>query len=197
MFGELAPSQVAELVEATRQGWGKKGWRKRLLGHVEARMWIVVRGESRHDVDGLSGWPGAVWQKGAMRLRALDLFCRAGGVSVGLERAGFEVVGVDLLDMSKRHRGGTFVQGDALTYPLDGFDFVWASPPCQAHTVLRALHPGKEYPDLIPAVRERLGGCGVPWVIENVPGAPLEGGLLVLCGTMFGLVTPDGSAETP
>lgn len=131
-----------------------------------------------------------------MRPKALDLFCGAGGMSVGLERAGFEVTAVDIRPLAKHHRGGVFVQADALTFPLEGFDFIHASPPCQAHSALRALHPGREYPDHIAEVRERLQASGARWSVENVPGAPLGGAfLVVLCGTMFGLVTPDGSAE--
>lgn len=128
--------------------------------------------------------------------RALDLFCCAGGMSEGLRRAGFEVTGVDVRDLTKYYRGGRFVQADALTVPLDGFDFIHASPPCQAHSSLRHLHPGREYPDLIEPIRERLKAWGGPYSIENVPGAPLGGAhLVVLCGTMFGLQTPDGRAE--
>lgn len=116
-------------------------------------------------------------------------------MSEGLRRAGFDVTGVDNRDLSRHYRGGTFVQADALTYSLDGFDFVHASPPCQAHSSLRHLHPGREYPDLIEPMRERLKAWGGPFSIENVPGAPLGGSyLVVLCGTMFGLATPDGRA---
>lgn len=137
------------------------------------------------------------------RQRALDLFCCAGGVSVGLARAGFEVTGVDLNPKAEKYwrrgvepYGGTFVCADALEYPLEGFDLICASPPCQAHSVLRRINPGKEYPDLIPATRERLQDHGGLWVIENVPGAPLGGAnLTMLCGTMFGLQVPDGRAE--
>lgn len=134
------------------------------------------------------------------RPRLLDLYAGAGGCSVGYERAGFDVVGVDHLPQ-RHYRGGTFVQADALEYVAahgHEFDAIHASPPCQAHSSLRALQPTKEYPDLIPATRAALVAAGKPYVIENVPGAPLGGGdtyLLMLCGTMFGLVTPDGRAE--
>lgn len=129
-------------------------------------------------------------------MKALDLFCGAGGVSVGLQRAGFDVTGVDI-NPHPRHRGGRFVQADALTFSLEGFDFIWASPPCQAWTALKSLHAAREYPELISPIRERLKAQPAPWCIENVPGAPLgeNGNLIMLCGTMFGLQTPDGAAE--
>jgi DNA (cytosine-5)-methyltransferase 1 len=40
--------------------------------------------------------------------------------------------------------------------------------------------------NLIPATRSILEGLGVPWVIENVPGAPLVDPVQ-LCGSSFGL----------
>lgn len=123
-----------------------------------------------------------------MKPRALDLFCGAGGVSVGLQRAGFDVVGVDI-SPQPHHRGGVFVQADALIYPLEGFDFIWASPPCQAYTVSRsrvAAERRKQHPELIEPIRARLQPSGVPWVMENVPGAPLRHPFL-LCGASFGL----------
>lgn len=118
-----------------------------------------------------------------MSPRLLDLFCGAGGASMGYYRAGFEVVGVDKEPMP--NYPFEFHRGDALSYPLDGFDAIAASPPCQAYSTLNRFN-GVEYPDLYEPTRERLEAAGVPWVIENVIGAPYRSGV-VLCGSMFGL----------
>lgn len=126
------------------------------------------------------------------RPKLLDLFCKAGGCSVGYYRAGFDVVGVDI--EPQPHYPFTFIQADALTYPLSGFDVVHASPPCQSYSITKVMtawqgkKPRKPYQDLLPPVRERLQAWGGVWVIENVPGAPVQHGI-VLCGSMFGLQT--------
>lgn len=107
--------------------------------------------------------------------RILDLFCAGGGASVGLHRAwpDAEVVGVDINRQS--NYPFTFIQADALEYPLEGFDFIWASPPCQ-HYTRKSTHWGRkrmhflEHPDLIDPVRQRLGAQATPFVIENVAG---------------------------
>jgi DNA (cytosine-5)-methyltransferase 1 len=73
---------------------------------------------------------------------------------------------------------------------LASFDAIHASPPCQHYTPLGALHPEKEYPDLLSATRDLLIGSGVPYIIENVMAAPLiKERSVVLCGEMFGLRT--------
>jgi len=122
----------------------------------------------------------------AATLRALDLFCKAGGATKGLQRAGFHVTGVDI-ERQPRYCGDAFVQADALNPPFDlaGFDFIWASPPCQAHSPLKAVTK-KEYPDLIPQTRALLQASGRPYTIENVVGARLRDPVR-LCGGMFGL----------
>ncbi len=119
------------------------------------------------------------------RPRLLDLFCGAGGAGMGYHRAGFDVVGVDLHPQPRYPF--EFHQADALTFPLDGYDAIHASPPCQGYSRLRHLPwlKGREYPTLIPQTRALLEASGVPWVIENVVDAPLGG--FIICGASLGL----------
>lgn len=117
------------------------------------------------------------------KLRALDLFCCAGGATKGLQRAGFHVTGVDIRPQP-RYCGDEFHQGNALDFPTDGFDFIWASPPCQAHTYANNRDAKGKHVDLIPETRAKLIASGSVWCMENVPGAPLRADL-VLDGTMF------------
>ena len=129
-------------------------------------------------------------------MRALDLFCGAGGATRGLQMAGFHVTGVDLYDQP-RYCGDAFFVDDAVSLPaavLRGADFIWASPPCQAHTALKTMHNAKRHDDLIAQTREILIASGKPYVIENVVGAPLLNPF-TLCGTMFGLGTHGGVAQ--
>jgi DNA (cytosine-5)-methyltransferase 1 len=120
-----------------------------------------------------------------IKRKALDLFCKAGGASMGLYRAGFEVIGIDI--EPQPNYPFAFFQGDALEYPLDGFDLIWASPPCQAFTAYkRRKSHVKPAPNLIPQIRERLIAAKTDYIIENVAGAPLKDAVM-LCGSMFGL----------
>ena len=121
--------------------------------------------------------------------RLLDLFCGAGGAAVGYHRAGFEVVGVDIAP--QKHYPFEFRQADALTFPLDGFDVIHASPPCQANSVSRHMVGALRWrttPNLVTPMYERLGASSLPWVIENVVGAPMADAMQ-LCGSMFDLPT--------
>lgn len=145
-------------------------------------------------------------------MKLLDLFCGAGGATAGYKRAGFEVTGVDLKPQP-HYVGDEFIQADALSIleswlvvkeelarpsmatavdyqpdllvDLDDFDAIHASPPCQASSALRTLWPDREHPELIPETRDLLIASGLPYVIENVPGAKLIEPV-VLCGSMFG-----------
>jgi len=113
---------------------------------------------------------------------------------MGYYQAGFdEIVGVDIAPQP--NYPFTFVQGDALEPPvrLDDFDLIHASPPCQGFSALRFIH-NKTHLDLLTPTRIRLEAQTVPFVIENVVGAPLADQdtlfgrqAVVLCGTTFGL----------
>lgn len=119
-------------------------------------------------------------------MRLLDLFCGAGGAAWGYHLAGFDVVGVD--NKRQPHYPFEFIQADATTYSLDGFDAVHASPPCQGYSRMRHLTwlKDKRYPLLIGETWERLSASGLPWIIENVEDAPMPYST-VLCGQSFGL----------
>ena len=118
-----------------------------------------------------------------MRPRLLDLFCGAGGAAMGYHRAGFDVVGVDI--EPQPHYPFEFVQADIFTMTdVVRCDVIHASPPCQAYVGLSAKDG--RHPDLLPAVREYLDAADMPYVIENVPGAPMRCDVM-LCGSMFGL----------
>jgi DNA (cytosine-5)-methyltransferase 1 len=67
-----------------------------------------------------------------------------------------------------------------------GFDFIWASPPCQHYCALKTMLNRRQHPDLIAPVRVWLKKFGKPWVIENVFGAPLNSAAM-LCGSHFNL----------
>lgn len=119
--------------------------------------------------------------------RALDLFCGAGGATRGLQLAGFHVTGVDL-HPQPRYCGDAFHQADAMAFPLDGFDFIWASPPCQRYTRASFNERNRQkHQDLVGPVRQRLQATGLLWTIENVDGSPLNPPCVMLCGLMFGL----------
>jgi DNA (cytosine-5)-methyltransferase 1 len=123
------------------------------------------------------------------RPRLLDLFCGGGGASLGYYLAGFDVVGVDI--KAQPRYPFAFFQADALEFAaLYGyrFDAIHASPPCQAYSRLAARHPEQDYPDLIEPTRAVLLEADVPYVIENVPEAPLRDPVTV-CGSHFSLGT--------
>lgn len=133
----------------------------------------------------------------------LDLYCGAGGAGMGYHRAGFDVVGVDL--NPQPNYPFPFYQRDAIEFlreviesrassnpwaqPWKLLQAIHASPPCQRYSSLtQGTNAGKasQYPDLLPPTRVLLDRVGVPYVIENVTGAPMRRDLL-LCGLNFNL----------
>ena len=126
-------------------------------------------------------------------MKLLDLYCKAGGASKGYQLAGFKVVGVDI--KKQKRYPYEFIQADCLELMKDieflkSFDVIAASPPCQTHSITQHLRnaQGKstDKVDLIPQTRQALIASGKPYVIENVPGAPLIEPIQ-MCGSYFGL----------
>jgi DNA (cytosine-5)-methyltransferase 1 len=127
------------------------------------------------------------------RPRLLDLFCGAGGASMGYHRAGFDVTGADI--EPQPHYPFEFHQVDVFDY-LSGFagdwDAVHASPPCQDRSATRDFGGDHGTGWMLNATLDILSDLPVPWVVENVKTAPLarQGDLfgahgLRLCGCMF------------
>jgi DNA (cytosine-5)-methyltransferase 1 len=117
----------------------------------------------------------------------LDLFCGAGGAAMGYHRAGFDVIGVDLVRQPRYPF--PMVQADALEalrWRLDRFAAIHASPPCQDHSRLIQLHCKTGTGWMLAETRRRLEEWGGPSVIENVAGAPMRPDFK-LCGCVFGL----------
>lgn len=125
-----------------------------------------------------------------MKCKVVDLFCGGGGASMGIMQAGATwITGVDIVDQPQYPFW--FFHADVMRIPPDWlkqFDFAWASPPCQAYSFAaqRWRNAGREWPDLIDRTRNILIEAGIPFVIENVPGAPIKKDL-TLCGEMFDL----------
>jgi DNA (cytosine-5)-methyltransferase 1 len=130
------------------------------------------------------------------RPKLLDLYCCQGGAGMGYSRAGFRVIGYDLFPQPRYPF--EFHQADAIEVlrflvqskkrlGYTAFAAAHASPPCQAHTNAQKIR-GNEHPELVEPTRELLIELEIPYVIENVPGAPLIDPF-ELCGAMFGLGT--------
>ena len=129
------------------------------------------------------------------RPRLLDLFCGAGGAAMGYSRAGFDVVGVDI--NPQPNYPFEFIRGDVMDW-IDphgdgpaviagrGIKAVHASPPCPRYSTITPAASRDSHPDLVEPVRDALTALGLPYVIENVVGAPMLTGF-ILCGSMFGL----------
>jgi DNA (cytosine-5)-methyltransferase 1 len=129
----------------------------------------------------------------------VDFCCgRTGGATVGFQRAGFRVIGIDQAS-GKQYPGDEFIRGDVRDYWHPEFlasvraRATAGSPPCQFDTRLQHLRDAQgndcRYDDgdnLIGGFRDAMAASGLPYVIENVPGAPLVNPML-LCGSMFKL----------
>ena len=121
---------------------------------------------------------------------------------MGYHQAGFDVVGVDLKAQPRypfEHVVSDAVQllrdlldgVEVVGHKLSDFDAIHASPPCQAYSITRHAYDSEgKHPDLVDVTRDLLIESGLPYVIENVAGAPLRDPLQ-LCGTEFDLQADD------
>ncbi len=119
----------------------------------------------------------------------LDLFCGGGGASKGYYDAGFtKVIGVDI--SPQPNYPFKFYQMNAMRIKprhLDRIDLVHASPPCQGYAwCAKQWDTSSNTPQYIAELREILESWKLPYVIENVLGAPLYSPIM-LCGEMFKL----------
>lgn len=124
-------------------------------------------------------------------MKLLDLFCGAGGASTGYHKAGFSVTGLDVKHGKRYPFTYLRMSIEEVTQDfISEFDVVHASPPCQTFSITRNLRiaQGKstDKVDWLPYTRELLLKSGKPYIIENVPGAPLQNPV-ILCGSSFGL----------
>jgi DNA (cytosine-5)-methyltransferase 1 len=126
-------------------------------------------------------------------MRVLDLFCGAGGASAGYARAGYSVVGVDIRPQPHYDEWARFIQADVMDSIDDIIadvnpDLIHASPPCQVWTRARHLRTAQgastKSVDLLTPILSILKAYGLPYIVENVPGAPLRADV-TLCGSMF------------
>lgn len=122
--------------------------------------------------------------------RGLDLGCGVGISTDGYINAGFSMTGIDTNPEVGKFYPGEFQCRDMLDVSIEemrGYDFIHGGPPCQRWSKMTLCRPGlaEQYPDLITPMRPRLEEAGVPYVIENVEGAPLEGATW-LCAWTFG-----------
>lgn len=139
---------------------------------------------------------------------ALDICCRKGGATVGLQRAGFYVIGIDVEDQPG-YPGDKFWQRDGLEIldmmTRDGYlhpgdydlpkrirpSLIWQSWPCQDGSTATASNRARGIADahrqFIPRARELSNAVGIPWVIEQ-PTSSRAGLIrrdLTLCMDMF------------
>lgn len=120
-------------------------------------------------------------------MRVLDLFCGAGGASVGYFKAGFDVTGVDI--NPQPNYPFEFIQADAFEVfaTIGGrFDLIHASPPCQYYSWGTRKGRETKFPRYIPQLKECF--FETPYVIENIMNAKKDlDNPIMLCGTMFNL----------
>jgi hypothetical protein len=132
---------------------------------------------------------------------ALDICCRKGGATVGLQRAGFHVIGVDI-EPQPGYPGDDFFQEDGLgvleeiSHGTDTWKglrpaLIWESWPCQEGNTATASNRARgikdDHEQFIPRARELSDKIGIPYVLEQ-PASSRKGLIrrdLTLCMDTF------------
>lgn len=108
---------------------------------------------------------------------------------MGYHMAGFEVVGVDVVEQCRYPF--QFIRADVMAGGIDMsiYDAIHASPPCQGYSPTTDWRGNRgNHPRLIDDVRSMLEASGKVFVIENVAGArKVMRNPFMLCGSHFGL----------
>jgi hypothetical protein len=118
----------------------------------------------------------------------LDAYSGAGGAAVGYHRAGFDVVGVDIVPQPRYPFA--FEQGDAIEFIRRhgrDFDAIHASPVCKGFTRARHMHGGESGANHRPCdrewareLRDQCAARGVPYFFKQWGGlTPKSGGRLL------------------
>ena len=121
----------------------------------------------------------------------LDLFCGSGGAAMGYHRAGWDVLGVDIV--ARPRYPFPMIVADAMTWPLERVDAIHASPPCHDHSPVTGRNRKAAGPKgtgwMLTATVDRLAAQSRPWIVENVDSAtmPPTAAVVRLCGSAFGL----------
>jgi hypothetical protein len=136
---------------------------------------------------------------------ALDICCRKGGATVGLQRAGFYVIGVDI-EPQLGYPGDDFMCHDGIKIldilgrlgqlHVDRIGWfrpalIWQSWPCQAGNTATASNRKRgmadDHQQFIPEARALSDKIGIPYVLEQ-PQSSSKGLIrpdLTLCMDMF------------
>ena len=118
------------------------------------------------------------------KLKFVDLFCGAGGISCGLSKAGYEAVAaVELVDVACRTHARNFPDCRLFRGPIEAFhpvdklgeqttiDLVVGGPPCQGFSVAGRRNPDDPRNQLFKQFMRVVAELRPPYVVmENVPG---------------------------
>src|SRR5208283_5827291 len=85
-------------------------------------------------------------------MRALDLFCGAGGLSSGFKKAGFHVTGLDVnvaaKETFKLNKIGEFISANLAKESIEGdYDIILGGPPCKPWANINTTRRNSHHPD--------------------------------------------------